>query len=469
MQHSKSNARLLLVITGLGVFLFIFLFYCFIAYYNRYQTDDLAFTAKINEMGFFAAIRDFFLNWEANLSSVLLFLFLDFFQDKNLLFLNGGIFLSNILCFWFLLSRLVNRNKIVLKKTEEFVIAAFIIALFYTSTRAGGGVIYWSTAQIAYFIPLNFLFIGLGYWIAAKEKQSIAAAAFFLFLFAHSRINYDASFAIVYAVFFILFFLQTKKINFRLQLPFLFFMVGVLTYLLVPGVYKRIAFHQEGSSAFAQPHTLFYYVRSSIIGIVHFYKMAVLNTSFWFVLAVAFFCGSLFVSFFNKLFTASVSKRIILLIIAFNAALVMHVFIILFALKTPIGYGRVFVFIEFMWFILIILLGLFAGSKFKIVAFSKIMLIVIICIYLFFGWQKNLQALSDAKLFAKQHDERIEYLKQLKEKGSRSTVYLPALKGTEVFGYEDIQKEDTMTHIIPYPNYSLQQYYRLPFMVFLEK
>lgn len=469
MLHLKSSMRRIILLTGAAFVALNFVFYCIFAYHNRYQTDDLAFTAKINELGLNEALKDFFLNWEANFTSIILFLLLNFFQDKNLLFLNGLIFLSNIFSLWFSVGRISKIFKIDLKNSESFVAASCIIVMLYVSVRAAGGVVYWSTAQIAYFIPLNFLFLAVGYWFSDGKGKSIAFASFFMFLFAHSRMNYVASFTAIYFYFTFLYFIQTRKFKLLLHLPFLFFLIGIVSYLLIPGVYKRITFHQNESLVITKPHTFFFYVKSLLIGIVHFYKMAVINIGFWFVFVISFCCGSMFSAVLPKLFRFFQIKKIIFVLCAFNVALLMHVIVILVALKTPIGYGRVFVFVEFLWLIFLIFTGLVAGTSFKYVHVSKASAILFFCLFIFFTVNKNINLLADAKLFSKQHDQRIKYLKQLKRGNNRSKIFIPALEGKEVFSYEDIQLEDTVNHIIPYPNYSIQQYYRLPFSVFLKK
>lgn len=470
MLHSKSSIRSLLVRAGFCLSVLLFLFYSLIAFFNRYQTDDLSFTAKINEMGIFAALKDFFINWEANFTTVILFFSLDFFQDKNLMFLNTGVLLSNLVCFYFLLLRINNKFNLFIRRSELFILSACFILVFYSSVRAEGGVIYWSTSQIAYFVPLNFLFLGLGFWLFEYGKASLFAASIFMFLFAHSRINYDASFIALYSFFYLIYIIKYKKIRWRLQIPFLAFLFGILTYLLIPGVYKRIAFHQVSGNYVSETQTLFYYLKSCLIGVTHFYKMAVFNPGFWFVFIVSFFCGNLFSDQLANSFSIGRKlSNVMILFTGFNIALLFHVIVVLLALKTPIGYGRVFVFIEMIWLFFLLLGGLMLGSVFQQMKVSRVMIVVIFISFFAWSLKKNITLLGDARNFAKLHDNRINYLMKLKATNNSNKVELEGLKGTYVFGYEDIQPEDTVTHIIPYPNYSVQKYYQLPFMVYLKK
>jgi len=197
--------------------------------------------------------------------------------------------------------------------------------------------------------------------------------------------------------------------------------------------------------------------------------MAITNIGFFFVFVFSFCCGSLFSAVLPNLFRSFQIQKVIAIFCAFNFALFMHVIVILMALKTPIGYGRVFVFVEFLWLINLLFIGLVVGSRFKYFNVSKSSVVVVCYLFIMLMLYKNVNLLADAKLFAKQHDERIIFFEKLKILRNRSNIYVPSLKGKDVFGYEDIQQEDTVTHIIPYPNHSIHQYYQLPFKVFLDK
>jgi hypothetical protein len=465
-MFKRSN---ILYYIGIFFSLTVFVLYCLIASCNRYQTDDLYFSALINKDGLMSTLKFVFYNWEFNLISVLYYVCLQGFQDINLLYLNSPIYLSNVLCLWFMINKLLHLVNIQMKYNQTFVIAACFIAILYLSLRAGSGVTFWITAQIVYLIPLNFLLMGIAFWYSDERGISIPAACLFLFLFAHSRVNYDLCFFSVYVLLAIVRFFQSKKFSISAHLPFVFFLVGFFSYLIIPGCYRRFAFHNGNDIDSSQVVSYFFYVKSIFIGVVHFYKMSISNLGFWFAFLVSFLAGMNYRTLVSDRIKANFRGWIVLFFVAFNVALLANILVTLIALKTPIGYGRIFVFLEFLFLSFIVLSGLMIGTflnfRWKTKSLIFFAFLSVTCLII----NKGATKLNTALMFVKQHDERIAKLDCLKRDNFRGKVYLSPLQGCDVLGYQDIGVEDTLTKITPYPNRSIQDYYSLPFQIFLKR
>ena len=441
-------------------------FYLAIANYNQYYTDDLTFASNVNNLGLSAAIKDMYFHWEFNLNTILLLAGLDYFQDKNMVFANGSIFVLNIFSMYPLIKLLKKRYFNFVSSQFPALIAFFLICMLYASNRAEGGVIYWLTGQIAYSLPLSFLFLGLFFWLRS-HKYDMIYACILLFLFAHTRFNYVASFISMYAAYIFILIKYKKPLFSKVHFPFVACLLGVATCFLVPGLYERMNFHNANSIS-SDKFTIISVLKGFIISIKHYF-LTFMSNPYQVLLCVLAVCvGSIYKDQINISF--SHARNIVLFsFITFIAVLIAHTFVIMVGLKTPIGYGRVFFFVDLCFIVFIIIIFSSLGTLIKgspIVNGS----ILIVTILLITGlvMQKGIINLIAAKEYSIAQNTRIAFLIELKKKQHVNDVFVDALPDPGILGITDLDVKDTVSLALSYPNYSLRKYYQLPFDVYLK-
>lgn len=463
MNKSYTN-KIIISLLLLLVLSYLF-FYSAIGYYNRFQTDDLSFASMINEYGFWQTVQNFYFNWEFNLTTILLFFVLDMSQHINLFFVTTGILLLNAICLYPLLRESFRFLSLPFEKWLTGLLALAIMCLHYLSNRAQGGVTYWITAQVAYAVPFCFLFLGL-FFSMRKGKLSLLLACTCLFLFAHSRLNYDASFSAIYMVFALYRYRLTREFDIKRHLPFICFLLGIITCILVPGTFKR--FTVQGVTTTGESLNFWLFIHGYWVALKHFASTFSHNL-YWIICCILFFfVGTYFKGTF-KSFYSRFPGIIWFIITSALLALLANTIVTIVALKTPIGYGRIFFFLDFYFLLVFFFFFSWLGMYLKLQQFLLKNLLVgsisFLLVYVIVQGSKNKVL---AKNFAYSYDKRIRLLVANNNKiRNGKSLYLNPLPSSGVLDIPEIGKEDTVTKFIPYTNYSLKKYYNLGFNVFL--
>jgi len=441
--------------------------YILIALNNRYQFDDFGLYCLVRENGFWKAFQINFFYWETTLNTIILFSLLKWINLFPPYVYSFVILLINTYCFFLLLKTIVKHYAVKMSSRDTLLISALVIALTYFSCRAMGNAVYWVTGQIFYCLFLSYLFLALHFWI----KKKLLLASVFMFLFAHTRINYDAIFLGLYASYFLFYWYTNKKIilNWKSQIPFLFFLVGLITYVIIPGNYRRLdSIHVAGPE---QPLSVILIMKGWISAFKHLAGILLSNWKQLIILPVGLLLG-LYLGDNLNLKKLIIPRLLIYCSLAFMISYIGQSTVVYIAIKTPVGYGRIFFLLEMLLFILILLYGIYFGILLQSFLAPKIIVPLIyamsITILLAVGFDhyKNYRI---ATVFAKAYDKRIQHLKQMKQMLRKENVYLTALPNSGVLEFEEISPETDNTGILPDNNAVYVRYYQLPFKIYLAK
>lgn len=441
--------------------------YVVIAFNNRYQFDDIAFYVLVRDNGLWKAFVINFFTWETTFNTIVLFGLLKWIDVLSPYVYNLSILLINIYCFFLLLKTIVQHYALEISVGEVRLISVLIITISYFSCRAMGNAVYWVTGQIFYCLFMSYLFLAIHFWI----KQKLILASVFIFLFAHTRINYDAIFIGLYSSYHFFYWYKNKSFNFKwkLQIPFLFFIIGVVSYVIIPGNYHRVA-----SIKVAGPE-----VHLSILIIMKgwmsaFKHLAGILFSSWKQLII-FPIGimlSFYLSHHSKLKELITLRLLMYCSIAFIISYIGQSTVIFIAIKTPVGYGRIFFMLEMILFMLILMYGIYFGNLLQSHGSAAIVnsLIYIMSVSILFAVASNIySSYKTTAFFARAYDKRIQYLKDLKQTAVKGKVYVPALPSSDVLEFMEISPETDTLGTLPDNNAVYVKYYRLPFKLFLEK
>ena len=158
--------------------------------------------------------------------------------------------------------------------------------------------------------------------------------------------------------------------------------------------------------------------------------------------------------------------------IAFIISYIGQSTVIYIAIKTPVGYGRIFFMLEMLLFILILLYGIYFGNLLQSHAGKAIVnpLIYITSVSILFAVAFSIYtSYQTTAVFARAYDKRIQYLKDLKQTAVKGKVYVSALPSSGVLEFMEISPETDSLGTLPDNNAVYVKYYRLPFKLFLEK
>lgn len=435
--------------------------YLIIGIFNRYQNDDFGLNIRIQEMGgVINAFHFFLINWESNLSTLFLLFLIQFFNSWNPFLYNALILLLNVLSLnYFLRKTILNA---LASKYISLLLSFLIIGLLYFSCRAQGNAVYWVTGQIAYCLPLCYLFLGIAFW----RENKIFLSSIFLFLFAHSRIHYDGIFLAILFIYLIYLFYskKIKDISFAQNIPLLSFIAGTLTYIIVPGNYARVASVNSNldPNGFVEIMSLF------ISAIKHYIYSFITNWRQLIIFPIGIILGYLFFEISKKI----TKQMLFWLTLGFIAAFLAQSIVMFIAIKTFVGYGRIFLLLDFLVVLLLLAYGVYMGSYLKQWFSSKTNSILVLSfsisiISVLFIHYYN--AIDQARLFAKSYDTRMELLLAQKSAGRSMPLYLKPLNPSDVLNFMEIRpyKGNENNNDI-YDNIVYEQYFNLPFKIFLE-
>ena len=441
--------------------------YIVIAFNNRYQFDDIAFYVLVRDNGLWKAFVINFFTWETTFNTIVLFGLLKWIDVLAPYIYNVSFLLINIYCFFLLLRTIIENYKIEISIGELWLISVLVITISYFSCRAMGNAVYWVTGQIFYCLFMSYLFLAIHFWI----KQKLVLASVFMFLFAHTRINYDAIFIGLYSsyLFFCWFKNKSFHFNWKLQIPFIFFLIGIVSYVIIPGNYNRVA-----SIKVAGPE-----VHLSVLIIMKgwisaFKHLAGILFSSWKQLII-FPIGimlSFYLSHHFKLKELVTLRLLIYCSIAFIISYIGQSTVIYIAIKTPVGYGRIFFMLEMLLFMLILMYGVYFGNLLQSYTGAAIVnsLIYITSFSILFAVAFSIYtSYQTTAVFARAYDKRIQYLKDLKQTSVKGKVYVSALPSSDVLEFMEISPETDSLGTLPDNNAVYVKYYRLPFKLFLEK
>lgn len=441
--------------------------YILISFNTRYMFDDLGLHSFVRDNGIWPAFKIMYFSWETIYNTLLLFFLLKWNNYIPPYVYNIAILLVNIYCFYLLLKTILNYYAVRITAKDILLVSALIIGITYFSGRARGFAVYWVTGQIVYCLFLSYFFLGLHFWI----KQKLLLASVFMFLFAHTRINYDAIFIGLYASYFLFSSYQNKKItiNWKAQIPFLFFLIGLVTYVIIPGNYKRLDSIQGPDPNLHL--TVLVIIKGWISAFKHLAGNILMSWKQLIILPIG-----LLLSFHlgdNLPLRKLISTRLLIYCsIAFIISYIGQSTVIYMALKTPVGYNRIFFFLELLLFILMLLysfrIGMFLQSYIGPKAITSLMYLISLPILFAIGldYYKNYQVTS---VFAKAYDRRIQHLKEVKQTSSKENVYVPALPNSGVLEFMEIEPETDSSAKLPDNNAAYVRYYRLPFKIYLAK
>lgn len=441
--------------------------YIIIAFNNRYQFDDLGFFSTIRDHGIWKSFLIMYYSWETTYNTLLLFGLLKWVNKVPPYVFNIPILLINIYSFFLLLRTLFKSFRLNINFRDTLLLSALIIALTYFSCRAMGNVVYWVTGQIVYCLFLCFLFFGLHFWV----KKKFLLASIFMFLFGHTRINYDAIFLGLYASYFLYTYYANKKIviKWKDQIPFLFFLLGLISYVIIPGNYKRVdSFHLAGSP---QNLSVFIVIEGLLSAFKHLIGTIFLSWKQLIILPIGVLLG-FYLSNNDYLKKVLNGKFLIFCTLAFIIAYIGQSSVLLISIGSPVGYGRIFFFLELLLFLLFLLYGVYFGillqSKFNPTTISFLIYGLSFPILLVIGnfFYRNLEVTN---IFAKAYDKRISYLEELKYINNADTIYLPPLPDSGVLKFMEILPEVQGQPLYPDDNAVYVRYYGLPFKLYLAK
>jgi Family of unknown function (DUF6056) len=462
MRNKKMAGYFIYCLVGLLCFGYILL-----AFNNRYQFDDLGFSAMVREEGIWKAFQNMYYYWETIYNTLLLFFLLKWTSYVSPYVYNIPILLINIYCLFLLLKTIFQYYAVEIRSRDVFLISSLVIAISYFSCRAMGNAVYWVTGQIVYCLFLSFLFLALHFWI----KQKFFLASVFMFLFAHTRINYDAIFLGLYVSYFLFYWYNNKKItfNWKTQIPLLFFLIGLITYVIIPGNYRRMDSIKVAGSVL--PLSAINIMKGWISAFKHLAGIFISSWKELIILPIGVILG-LYLGDNLKLIKAITPRLLIYCSLAFIISYIGQSTVIYIAIKTPVGYGRIFFFLEMLLFILILLYGIYFGILLqsylapKIIAPLIYVMSLIILFAVGFDYYKNYQITT---VFAKAYDKRIQHLKEMKQTLTKENVYLTPLPNSEVLEFMEIAPESDSTAALPDNNAVYVRYYQLPFKIFLAK
>lgn len=441
--------------------------YILISFNNRYQNDDLGFGYGIRVYGVWGR---FIMNahiWETNLNTLVLFTFLQWIDLFQPFVFNIFIFFVDIFGLWILLKTIIKYYSINTDRLGIFLISTLIMSITYFSCRAEGNVTYWVTGQIVYCLVLFYLFIGLHFWI----KGNLFLASVFLFFFAHSRLNYDAIFIGLYVCFYGFKYFKTKgqSINWKSHLPFLIFVLGIITYILIPGNFKRAA--SIGLDKREQQLSIFSILNDWLHAFKHLVGIVLTSWKQLVIFPIGLLLG-LSIKDYSRYMQLINIRCLLLCTIAFVISYIGQSTVMLLAIGTPVGYGRVFFFLEMILFILLLLYGSYAGIRLRelfnerIIKILSVIITVFILVPISYNYYRNIVI---AREFSEAYDKRITYLLKEKADGRTNILYVKPLPLSGTLQFMEILPQIDGLSKLPYDNWVYVEYYDLPFNIYLNK
>jgi hypothetical protein len=462
MRNQYFAKYSLILLTGILCFGYIA-----IAFNNRYDYDDFGLHCLVRDNGIWKSFQILYFSWETPYLTFVPLWLLKWINVVPPYVYNISIFLIGIYSFSLVLKGILKYYSIEMGRGEIVMLSALIIALSYFSCRAIGNISYWVTGQIVYCLFLTCLFFGIHFWL----KQKLWVASVFMFLFAHSRINYDAIFIGLYASYFIFLWIKINKIviNWKMQIPFLFFIIGMVLYIIVPGNYHRSNTFIVNSPI--KHLSVLLFLQGWTSAFVHLAGTILASWKQLMILPVGVLLGFYF---FNQSTVRALITFPFLVkcAIAFIVAYLGQATILLIAIRTPVGYGRIFYFLELLLFVFFLLCGIFAGFKLRLILNDKVIFSLILIksfLVLFFTGSYFYENYLITLNFAHAYDRRIELLKDLKQKGTTGNVYLSQLPESGVLFFTEIEFQTNDSKDLPSNNADYVRYFQLPFNIFLSK
>lgn len=441
--------------------------YIMVSFHNRYQFDDLGLNALVRGNGVWKAFKYMYFSWETTYLSLIIFFLLQGVGIVVPSVFNISIFIVSILTFYLFLKSVIKRYFLEINGSKALLISGLVISILYFSCRAMGNVTYFVTGQIVYSLFLSFLFLGLYFWL----NQNFILASVCMFLFGHTRINYDAIFIGLYFSYYGLLWIKNKKLasKWTQHIPFMFFILGMITYIIVPGNYKRAEYFEINNPN--QHLNILLFIKGWSVAFLDLGYRIIHNWKQLIILPIGIILGVYLYE--NEALKRVISLRFLLYCsFAFSIAYLGQISILLIAIKTPIGYERIFFFLELLLFLLILLYGIYLGfwinsvtsTKFRIIILSSISITIFGAIG--FSFQKNYRVTT---VFAKAYDARIDYLIQQKQKGIRDDIYVPSLPASGMLMFEEMDVKSESSNLLPDNNAAYVNYYKLPFKIYVAK
>jgi hypothetical protein len=457
--NSRIASLFIYIICGI-----LFFGYVFIALNNRFQFDDLYFSSEVSSQGIWPSFIKMYYYWETIYNSLLVFFLLKWIDIIPAYIYNIAILICNICCFYFFLKTVVSKFQLGIGQSSIFILSALVMLLSYYSCRAEGNVVYWVTGQIVYCLLLCYLFLGLHFWIRGK----IVLASIFLFLFAHSRLNYDAIFIGLYLGYLLFGWYEKKKFqfNWREMVPFLVFLLGVITYLIIPGNYRWAA-------TITDPHPEIHLNLLTLLlgwfsALKHLTGLVLTSWKQIMIIPIGIIISF---HFRNPALVKLLSIRLLLsfclifLLCYIGQSTVMYI-----AIKTPVGYGRIFFLLELLLFSLLLLIGYKVGAEAQSFINPVTVRYLLVATCVFIGSLISINLFNSYKttvLFAKAYDSRINYLLTLKDKGNIEDIYVPTLPSSGFLNFMEISPADNSGKIND-NNSSYIKFFKLPFRFFIK-
>jgi len=290
-----------------------------------------------------------------------------------------------------------------------------------------------------------------------------------MFLFAHTRINYDAIFMSLYAGYFACHWYQNKKItiNWKLQIPLLFFFAGLITYIIIPGNFKRVDSFTVANPG--QHLSVIIVIKGWISAFKHLAGIIIMSWKQLIILPVGLILG-LYLSKNFQLNKYITPRFLLYCSLVFVIAYISQSTVIFIAIKTPVGYGRIFYFLEILLFMLLLLYGVYFGFIFQlhVAAKTRNLLLPVISIAILLAvaidYYRNY---SLTRKFANAYDNRIESIVKSKKDERKDKAYLPPLPNSGILDFMEISPETNGD--MSDNNAVYVRYYQLPFSIYLRK
>ena len=233
----KKNA---LILSSSIMFISLTFCYLYIAYFNRFASDDYYFMAMTSEKGVWESAKFFYFNWEGAF-----FGFLYNFTVSNLMSIfttpflyNLFLFISSFIFLYLFIYLIFQTIGNVDNKLIVFFLTTISISNLYYNDLAIAEVWYWMVGGAYMIFPPIILFV-LALFVSTKNKYINLLCLILFFILGMVRLNYSITLLTILFFYSIISYANTKQLNKKTLIAFTIVLFSILIYLIAPGNYIR--------------------------------------------------------------------------------------------------------------------------------------------------------------------------------------------------------------------------------------
>jgi hypothetical protein len=450
--------------------IFLILLVSLLVYFDfmaRPQSDDLGFINILNHFGYYgtySSMRETFqaspylmlITFPLNIVSV------NFHYGTVLLF--QQLFLAGSFALG------LTTVAIRMKSFDVPHILGFLLVLpFYFltwNTDTYQNAVFWVTGSSAYMLPIAFFMIAI--LLRTNIKTRIWTIPFW-FLLAGTQINYILVFGLIYLLLIRERIIPIDRLLWIELVIILMFLAYTWGY---PGVLVRI------NAAQGEVTSAVNFFSGFLIRLPDFLVNPFIHEPFLYLLMLVLIAFLLHTNDSFRKLLYSFHAVIARLVVYIFAVWLVHSFVLYAAFKPGIGYGRVHFLMEFIVYLLTILIfSVFYRKLDSIPSFASFLKIS------FYTLAIGVVVLSGIRLrdiayrarnFAKAYDDRIRVLLAEKEFGRTDCLLVKRFPNSGILGYVDLSEQIKCNHpssdggyiypkIVNYDNWVFEEYYHLPY------